>query len=238
MKPHVNTVTAGYPQFRDRREAGRRLAEVLRPLASSSGLVVLGLPRGGIPVAFEVASVLGAPLDVCVVRKLGVPGHEEFAMGAIASGGVEMLNASTIRELRITPEDIRRTIARERLELERRERAYRDGHAPTDVRGRTVILVDDGLATGSSMTAAVAAVRQREPRAVVVATPVASASACAELGRVANGCVCVVTPEPFFGVGQWYAEFEQTTDEEVRELLAAARLRGPIEAESNAALTV
>src|SRR5688500_18491961 len=180
--------------FNDRRDAGRQLGEVLRPLASSTSVVVLGLPRGGIPVAFEVARLIGAPLDVCVVRKLGVPGHEEIAMGAIASGGVEMLNARTIRALRITRAEIMGILARERQELERRERAFRAGHPPVEVRGRTVILVDDGLATGASMSAAVAALRRRGPRAIVAAVPVASASACAELRQVADACVCVLTP--------------------------------------------
>jgi predicted phosphoribosyltransferase len=211
--------------FNDRRDAGRRLGEVLRPLGASSGVVVLGLPRGGIPVAFEVARLVGAPLDVCVVRKLGVPGHEEVAMGAIASGGVELLDGRTIRALRIDQGEIVRILAREREELARRERAYRDDHAPVEVRGRTVILVDDGLATGASMIAAVTAIRQRGPRAIVVAVPVASASACAELRRVADECVCVLTPEPFEGVGRWFADFSQTDDDEVRELLAAARSR-------------
>jgi predicted phosphoribosyltransferase len=209
--------------FKNRREAGVYLADALRPLAAAPDLVVLGLPRGGIPVAYEVARALEAPLDVWVVRKLGVPGHEEYAMGAIASGGVEQVDARTIREMHVTDDELRRTLARERAELERREQAYRDGRPPIDVRGRTVVLVDDGLATGASMTAAVIALQRREPRVVIVAVPVASRSACAQLNRVATGCVCVLTPEPFFGVGQWYADFSQTSDEEVRELLAAAR---------------
>lgn len=209
--------------FKDRRDAGHHLAEELRPLAGAPDIVVLGLPRGGIPVAFEVARMLGAPLDVCVVRKLGVPGHEEYAMGAIASGGVEQLDARTVREMHVTDEQIRRALARERLELGRRELAYRGDRAPVEVRDRTVILVDDGLATGASMTAAVLALRHREPRAIIVAVPVASRSACAQLQRVTNGCLCLLTPEPFFGVGQWYADFGQTTDDEVRELLAGAR---------------
>ena len=223
--------------FDDRRDAGRQLGAVLRPLGPSSGVVVLGLPRGGIPVAFEVASIIEAPLDVCVVRKLGVPGHEEVAMGAIATGGVEMLNTRTIRALQITPEAITRTLDRERRELERRERAYRGDHPPVEIRGRTVILVDDGLATGASMTAAVTALRRRGPRAIVVAVPVASTSACADLRRLTDGCVCVVTSEPFQGVGQWYADFSQTTDDEVRELLTAARSRSPAQAPSGAELT-
>ncbi|HEU4722689.1 MAG TPA: phosphoribosyltransferase [Gemmatimonadaceae bacterium] len=224
--------------FIDRREGGRALAESLLPLSSWPDLVVLALPRGGVPVAFEVARALGAPLDVCVVRKLGVPGHEELAMGAIASGGVEMINPRTVRELQITPDEIRRVIDGERRELERRELAYRDGRPPADVRGKTVIVVDDGLATGASMTAAVTALRQREPKSIVVATPVASSSACASLRRIADACVCVLSPEPFYGVGMWYADFEQTTDDEVRALLAASRTPGPAGSPANAALTV
>ena len=207
--------------FRNRREAGQVLAERLRPIITAAGAVVLGLPRGGMPVAYEVARLIGAPLDVCVVRKLGVPGHEEYAMGAIASGGVQLLDARTIRELRIPHHEVERTIVREREELERRERAYRGGRTTVDVRGRTVILVDDGLATGASMAAAVSAIRKRAPREIIVAVPVASASACESLGRVADRCVCAEVPEPFLGVGQWYGDFRQTTDEEVRELLAA-----------------
>jgi len=223
--------------FRNRREAGRQLAMLLRSTPGTTNPVVLGLPRGGIPVAFEVANLLDAPLDVCVVRKLGVPGHEEFAMGAIASGGVQMLDAQMIRELQIPQYEIERTLAREQLELDRRELAFRDGRPLVDVRGRTVILVDDGLATGASMIAAVSALRRRNPRAIIVAVPVASRSACADLGRVANRCVCVATPEPFHSVGMWYADFEQTTDEEVRELLAAANARRAAAPRSNAVLT-
>ena len=223
--------------FSDRREAGRRLGELLRSQGASSDFVVIGLPRGGIPVAFEVANRIGAPLDVCVVRKLGVPGHEEVAMGAIASGGVEMLDVRTVRGLRITRDELLSTLARERQELERRERAYRGDHPPLEIRDRAVILVDDGLATGASMTAAVTALRQREPRAIVVAVPVASTSACAELRRVADACVCILSPEPFLGVGRWYVDFSQTSDDEVRELLAAARSRASIEVPSGDRLT-
>ena len=224
-------------QFRDRREAGRRLAETLRPMAASADLVVLGLPRGGIPVAFEVADAFDAPLDVCVVRKLGVPGHEELAMGAIASGGVQLLDARVIRALKISEEEIQRTLAREQLELERRERAYRGDRGTVEVRGRTVILVDDGMATGASMTAAVAALRRRDPREIIVAVPVASKAACTALRGVANGCICVATPEPFYGVGQWYLDFEQTTDDQVRERLAAANTRAVAAPRSRAVLT-
>lgn len=213
--------------FRDRREAGQRLAEALRPFATSHGSIVLGLPRGGVPVAFEVARLLHAPLDVCIVRKLGVPGHEELAMGAIASGGVELLSTRTVRELGITPDDVARVVALEREELERRERAYRQGHPALEVRDRVVIVVDDGLATGASMYAAVTTLRRREPAAIVVAVPVAPASTCEELRRIADACVCLHTPAPFYGVGQWYVDFGQTTDDEVRALLAAARAHEP-----------
>ena len=210
-----------WTEFKDRHEAGRQLGEALASYAPRDA-VVLGLPRGGVPVAFEVARRLGAPLDVCIVRKLGVPGHEEFAMGAIASGGVELLSPQTVRSLGLTRGQVAHVLGRERLELERRERAYRDGRPVVDVRGRTVILVDDGLATGASMRAAVMALRQRGPAAIIVAVPVASAGTCEDIRRVADDCVCLHTPEPFFGVGQWYAEFGQTTDDEVRALLAAA----------------
>ena len=213
--------------FRDRREAGQRLAEALLPYASSNRVIVLGLPRGGVPVAFEVARRLGAPLDVCIVRKLGVPGHEELAMGAIASGGVELLSTRTVRELGITSDDVARVVAHERRELERREHAYREGQPALDVRGRVVIVVDDGLATGASMHAAVTALRRREPAAIIVAVPVAPASTCEELKRITDACVCLHTPAPFYGVGQWYIDFGQTTDDEVRELLVAARANEP-----------
>jgi predicted phosphoribosyltransferase len=212
--------------FRDRREAGQRLADALLPYAPRDP-VVLGLPRGGVPVAFEVARRLDAPLDVCIVRKLGAPGHEEFAMGAIASGGVELLSEHTVRSLGLTREQVAQVIGRERQELARRERAFRDGRPAVDVQGRTVILVDDGLATGASMQAAVMALRSRRPAAIVVAVPVASSTACADIRRIADVCVCLRTPEPFFGVGQWYANFGQTTDDEVRALLASARSPEP-----------
>ena len=208
-----------WTEFKDRHEAGRQLGEALVSFAPRDA-VVLGLPRGGVPVAFEVARRLRAPLDVCIVRKLGVPGHEEFAMGAIASGGVELLSPQTVRSLGLTHGQVAHVLGRERLELERRERAYRDGRPVVDVRGRTVIVVDDGLATGASMRAAVMALRQRGPAAIIVAVPVASAGTCEDIRHVADDCVCLHTPDPFFGVGQWYAEFGQTTDDEVRALLA------------------
>lgn len=209
--------------FADRRDAGRVLASTLQKYAGRDDVIVLGLPRGGVPVAYEVATALGAPLDVFLVRKLGTPGHRELAMGAIASGGIELLSAHTVRELSITSDEVARVVAQERQELERRERAYREGHPALDVRGRVVIVIDDGLATGASMYAAVTALRRREPAAIVVAVPVAPASTCEDLRRIADACVCLHTPAPFYGVGQWYADFDQTTDDEVRALLAAAR---------------
>jgi predicted phosphoribosyltransferase len=208
--------------FRDRIEAGRMLAEALRGYANRDDVVVLALPRGGVPVGYEVAKALNAPLDVFVVRKLGLPGQEELAMGAIASGGARVLNTELIRALSIPDEVVEEVTREEQRELERREREYRDGRPPIDVRGRTVILVDDGLATGSSMRAAVLALKQKEPREIVVAVPVAPRQSCMELELVADRVVCAVTPEPFWGVGQWYGDFSQTSDEEVRELLRRA----------------
>ena len=210
-------------RFSDRREAGRRLAALLRPLAEEPDVIVLGLPRGGVPVAYEVAEALGAPLDVFVVRKLGVPGHEEYAMGAIASGGIRVLNHEVVRQLQIPTTAVEAVERDERRELERRERLYRDDRPAPSLQGRTVVLVDDGLATGSTMLAAVQAVRTQRPRRIVVAAPVASHEAHDALRREADDCVCVSTPDPFYGVGLWYLNFKQTTDEEVQQLLAAAR---------------
>jgi putative phosphoribosyl transferase len=208
--------------FRDRTEAGRVLAGELAAYADRPDVLVLALPRGGVPVAFEVARALHAPLDVFLVRKLGVPGREELAMGAIASGGVRVLNDEVVGALRIPDRVIDGVAAMELDELQRRERAYRGDRAPPDVRGRTVILVDDGLATGSSMRAAVAALRRLGPARIVVAVPVGAAETCAELQAEADEAVCAHTPRPFFAVGQWYEDFSQTTDEEVRDLLAQA----------------
>jgi predicted phosphoribosyltransferase len=208
--------------FRDRYEAGRLLAEQLTAYAGRPDVLVLALPRGGVPVAYEVARALGAPLDVFAVRKLGVPGHEELAMGAIASGGVYVLNDEVVQALRIPSRVIEAVAARELRELGRRERAYRDGRPAPVVRGRTVILVDDGLATGSTMRAAVAALRRLGPARVVVAVPTAAPATCAELRREADECACAITPEPFYAVGLWYEDFSQTTDDEVRDLLARA----------------
>ena len=198
------------------------LGTTLQEYANRDDVVVLALPRGGVPVGFEVAKALHAPLDVFVVRKLGLPGQVELAMGAIGSGGVRVLNRDLLRALRIPEEVVDQITQEEHRELERREREYRDGRSPVDVRGKTVILVDDGLATGSSMRVAVLALKQKEPAQVVVAVPVAPADTCAELQSVADKVVCAVTPQPFLGVGQWYADFSQTSDEEVRELLRRA----------------
>jgi putative phosphoribosyl transferase len=208
--------------FRDRTDAGEQLAGRLRHYAGRDDVVVLALPRGGVPPAYEVAAALGAQLDVFAVRKLGVPWHPELAMGAIASGGVRVLNGEVISTLHITDEMIDAVAEREQAELERREEAYRDGRPRPDVRGKVVILVDDGLATGSTMRAAVAAVRKLDPSQVVVAVPVGARDTCRELAREADEVVCVEMPEPFFGVGSWYDDFSQTTDKEVQELLARA----------------
>jgi putative phosphoribosyl transferase len=212
--------------FRDRTEAGRVLAPYLAAYAGQPNVLVLALPRGGVPVASEVARALRAPLDVFLVRKLGVPGREELAMGAIASGGVCVLNADVLRMLNIPPRVVDAVAARERRELARREQAYRDGRPPPEVRDRTVILVDDGLATGSTMRAAVAALRQEQPRRIVVAVPVASPDTCRELRREVDELVCAETPEPFFGVGWWYQNFSQTTDDSVHDLLTKANTEG------------
>jgi erythromycin esterase-like protein/predicted phosphoribosyltransferase len=216
--------------FRDREQAGRLLAERLSGYAGRDDVVVLGLPRGGVPVAFEIAQALDAPLDVFLVRKLGVPGHQEYALGAIASGGVRVLNESLIERLGLPAEWIEAIDAKERRELDRRERAYRGERPPPDVAGRTVILVDDGLATGSTMLAALHAIRADEPARVVVAVPVADADVCDALRSVADEVVCLLTPQPLQAVGAWYENFEQTADGEVRDLLERARRPPPLRA--------
>ncbi len=208
--------------FSDRREAGRLLAAGLSEFADRPDVLVLALPRGGVPVAFEVASALHVPLDVFVVRKLGAPGQEELAIGAIASGGVRVVNREVVRILCIPHSLLEAITAREQPELERRERAYRGDRPAPQIQGRTVILVDDGLATGSSMRAAAAALHQRNPARIVVAVPVAARATCEELQEEVDQVVCAATPEPFLGVGQWYRDFSQTTDEEVRDLLQCA----------------
>jgi predicted phosphoribosyltransferase len=209
-------------RFRDRTEAGRVLAAALDAFANHPDVLILALPRGGVPVAFEVAAALHAPLDVFLVRKLGVPGNEELAMGAIATGGVRVLNRDVVEYLHIPDQMIDTVAAREQQELERRESIYRDDRPAPELRGRTVILVDDGLATGSSMRAAAAAVRQQQPARVIVAVPVATASTCDELRREVDEVVCPLTPEPFSAVGLWYDDFSQTTDQEVRDFLNKA----------------
>jgi putative phosphoribosyl transferase len=214
-------------RFRDRTEAGRMLAELLREYAGRDDVVVLALPRGGVPVAYEVAKALGAPLDVFVVRKLGVPGHEELAMGAIASGGALVLDERMIAALGISRADLEQAVARELRELERREDAYREAGEPPQLEGKTVILVDDGLATGSTMRAAALAVRGHDPERVVVAVPVAAAETCDAFGDEADEIVCGLTPRPFQAVGLWYEDFSQTSDDEVRELLARAAEEAP-----------
>lgn len=205
--------------FTDRRDAGAELARRLTRYGGRDDVVVLALPRGGVPVAYEVSRALGAPLDVFLVRKLGVPGHRELAMGAIASGGVRVLNDDVVGWYGIPPAVIDDVAREEQAELERRERAYRDGRPPIDVKGRIVLLVDDGLATGSTMKAAVQAVRAQEPSRIIVAVPVGSPDTCREFSEVADEIVCARAPEHFAAVGQWYRDFSQTTDEEVRELL-------------------
>jgi putative phosphoribosyl transferase len=212
-------------RFRDRAEAGRRLAGELARYAGRRDVVVLALPRGGVPVAYEVARALGVPLDVFIVRKLGLPWHEEYAMGAIASGGTRLINEEVVRMYGVTADDIARVTREEQAELARRERQYRGDRPMPDMAGRTVLLVDDGLATGSTMRVAVAALRARNPAAIVVAVPVAAPETCDAFRDVADDVVCAITPEPFQAVGLWYHDFSQTTDEEVHELLA--RSRGP-----------
>ena len=211
--------------FRNRREAGQILAERLRGHVPRSNVVVLALPRGGVPVAYEVAAALDAPLDVFVVRKLGAPGNEEYAIGAIASGGIGIVDATTVAMLGLSRQGVDRIVAMERRELDRRELLYRRGRPFPDLAGKTVVLVDDGLATGATMRAAIQAVRSRGPAAVIAAVPVASREACAMVAAAADECVCALTPAPFYGVGKWYADFSQTTDEQVLDLLARAETR-------------
>lgn len=213
----------GMQRLKDRREAGLALARELGRFAARDDTIVLGLPRGGVVVAFEVAQSLDLPLDVYLVRKLGAPGQEELAVGAIASGGARVLNDSIVASLRLPPEQIEAIAAREKARLEERERLYR-GHAnPVVLKGRQVIVVDDGLATGASMRIAVRSLRDRDPARIVVAVPVAPAETCAALGREADEVVCSLTPAPFYSIGSWYEDFEQTSDQEVIDLLERAR---------------
>ena len=209
--------------FRDRSEGGQYLATKLLQYKSREDVLVLALPRGGVPVAFEVAQALQVPMDIFLVRKLGVPGHEELAMGAIATGGVRVLNEDTVNYLGIPPDIIDSIAETELKELKRREIAYRGKRPEPDVKGRTVILIDDGLATGSTIRAAAQALRRQEPAWIIVAVPVSAPQTCDEYRIGVDEIVCAVTPEPFFGVGRWYLDFSQTTDEEVRDLLQRAR---------------
>ena len=210
------------PLFHDRREAGRLLAAKLTAYANRPEVLVLALPRGGVPVAYEVACALKAPLDVFIVRKLGVPGHDELAMGAVATGGVRVLNDEIVRSLRIPEYVIDQVTANERQELARREHLYRGDRPAPDVSGKTVILVDDGLATGATMLAAIKALQQQQPAHIVVAVPTAPPETCEELRAEVDDVICAITPQPFHAVGLWYQDFSQTTDEEVRNLLPLA----------------
>lgn len=214
-------------RFNDRSDAGRQLALIARDFleqwaVTRDSVLVLALPRGGIPVGFEIAQALGVPLDVFVVRKLGTPGHEELAMGAIASGGARVINKEVIQAFGISPAQIEQTTAREGQELKRREELYRGHRSPPEVRGKTILLVDDGLATGYTMRAAIAALKQERPKHVIVAVPVAARSTCEQLEKEADAAVCLYTPFDFMAVGQWYQNFTQTSDEEVRRLLSQA----------------
>jgi putative phosphoribosyl transferase len=211
--------------YKNRTAAGQFLAEELAAYANRPDVLVLALPRGGVPVAFEVAKALNAPLDVFVVRKLGVPDQPELAMGAIASGGVRVLNQDIVRSLRLTETEISREEAKQRQELERRERLYRGNRPFPVIRGHTVIVVDDGLATGATMRAAIMALLTQQPARLVVAVPVAAPQTCQELESEVDEVVCAVTPTPFYSVGLWYENFPQTSDEEVRSLLEKAAKR-------------
>lgn len=208
--------------YKNRQQAGRRLAEELSQFAGNKDAVVLGLARGGVPIAYEVADALELPMDVFLVQKLGVPGHEELAMGAIASGGVRVLNEDVLSQIDISEAEISRVVEEEQRELERREQTYRSEEKRIQLQGKIGILVDDGLATGASMRAAVEALRKQSPRSIVVAVPTAAEETCASLEKIVDELICAETPSPFYGVGMWYQDFSQTTDEEVRDLLKRA----------------
>lgn len=208
--------------FKDRRDAGKKLAQQLTAYAGRQNLLILALPRGGVPVAYEIALALNAPLDIFIVRKLGLPGREELAIGAIATGGVRVLNRDIIRMLSVPDEVINFVARRELQELQRREKLYRGDQPSPDVRDRTIILVDDGLATGASMRAAIAGLRAQQPARIIVAVPTAAQDVCETFRSEVDEVVCAITPEPFYGVGRWYENFSQTTDEEVRILLEEA----------------
>jgi putative phosphoribosyl transferase len=208
--------------FDDRADGGKELAKRLSKYANRPDAIVLALPRGGVPVAYEVAQTLHLPLDVFLVRKLGVPGHEELAFGAVASGGMRVINRAVVRSADVSAAEIEETIKTEQRELERREQTYRDERPTPQIEGRTVILVDDGLATGASMRAAVLALREQKPAKIVVAVPTAARETCDEFRDEVDEVVCAMTPEPFYAVGLWYRDFSQTSDEEVRDLLSRA----------------
>jgi len=211
---------AHYARFQNRTEAGQQLATRLKPYANRPDVLVLGLPRGGVPVAYEVAKTLNAPLDLCLVRKLGVPGHKELAMGAIASGGVRVLNYDVISWLGISGTTIDAVAARELQELQRRDRVYRGDRPVPNIRDRIVILVDDGIATGSTMRAAISVLKPQQPASLIVAVPVAPPETCDVIRAEVDEVVCLMIPEMFYAIGLWYEDFSQTTDEEVRDLLA------------------
>jgi putative phosphoribosyl transferase len=219
------------PIYENRLQAGRYLATQLQQYANNPDVIVLALPRGGVPVGFEVAKALHVPLDVFIVRKLGVPGHEELAMGAIATGGIIVLNNEVINMLHIPRRVIDAVAAREEQELQRRDHLYRDDRPLPDVKGKIIILVDDGLATGSTMRAAIETLKQEHPAKIVVATPVGAPQTCEELSQLVSQVICAQTPEPFYGVGYWYQNFEQTSDQEVHDLLAQARHPQPVGAQ-------
>jgi putative phosphoribosyl transferase len=217
--------------FRDRRDAGRKVAQRFDAFAGKSDVIVLALPRGGVPIAYEIAMRIGAPLDILVVRKLGVPGHEELAMGAIASGGIRVIDQRTVSRLGISREQVEAVEHRELAELERRERTFRAGRPTLDVENKTAIVVDDGLATGASMAAAIDALRTKHPARIVGAVPVASPDTCEAMSERADEMICLYTPARMYAVGVWYEDFTQTTDAEVRELLDAAARNLPARAE-------
>ena len=221
-------------RFQDRKAAGQTLARELAPYTNRPDVLVLGLPRGGVPVAFEVAEALNAPLDVFLVRKLGVPSQEELAMGAIASGGVQVLNEDVVLEFHLSEATINRVAAKEQHELERREHLYRDDRPAPELRRRTVILVDDGLATGATMRAAVRALRQQQPDRIVIAVPISSPETCRKFKDEVDDIICAVTPCPFHSVGLWYDNFSQTTDDEVSNLLKQAANREQLSATGTA----
>lgn len=212
-------------RFHDRTEAGKLLAAQLGEYADRSDVWVLGLPRGGVPVAYQIAQALNLPLDICLVRKLGVPGQPELAMGAIAPGNIMVLNDEILRSIGISRLALQQVLEDEKQELERRDRTYRENRPEPDVQGKTVLLVDDGIATGSTLRAAIATLRQKHPQEIVVAVPVASVSACELLRAIVDKIICLSTPEPLNSIGMWYLDFSQTSDQEVKHLLAQQTIR-------------